>query len=115
MIGSVDVMWYPILCGCPEGIVLAVGKVIRILSPGRTFRKDSIDATHSPNFHQCEGLVVEKCSTVSDLKSVLIFFFEELIGKGCEIRMRPSYFPFVSPGFEVDFRSKMLVSFLIVG
>ena len=43
---------------------------IRILSPGRTFRKDSIDATHSPNFHQCEGLVVEKCSTVSDLKSV---------------------------------------------
>ena len=79
---------------------------IRILSPGRTFRKDSIDATHSPNFHQCEGLVVEKCSTVSDLKSVLIFFFEELIGKGCEIRMRPSYFPFVSPGFEVDFRSK---------
>jgi phenylalanyl-tRNA synthetase alpha chain len=78
---------------------------IRILSQGRVFRKDAIDATHSPNFHQCEGLVVDENVTVCDLKSTLDFFFAELTGGECEIRMRPSFFPFVSPGFEVDFRS----------
>jgi phenylalanyl-tRNA synthetase alpha chain len=81
---------------------------IRVLSPGRVFRKDTMDATHSPNFHQCEGLVVEEGTSVCDLKATLDFFFTELIGEGCEIRMRPSYFPFVSPGFEVDFKSKAL-------
>jgi phenylalanyl-tRNA synthetase alpha chain len=81
---------------------------IRILSPGRVFRRDAIDATHFPMFHQCEGLVVEDGATVCDLKSTLDFLFTELIGKGCETRMRPSYFPFVSPGFEVDFRSDNL-------
>ncbi|MDR1401573.1 MAG: phenylalanine--tRNA ligase subunit alpha [Puniceicoccales bacterium] len=79
---------------------------IRILSPGRVFRKDTMDATHSPIFHQCEGLVVEEGTSVCDLKATLDFFFTELIGEGCETRMRPSFFPFVSPGFEVDFRSK---------
>jgi phenylalanyl-tRNA synthetase alpha chain len=78
---------------------------VRILSQGRVFRKDAIDATHSPNFHQCEGLVVGEDITVCDLKSTLDFFFSELTGGECEIRMRPSFFPFVSPGFEVDFRS----------
>jgi phenylalanyl-tRNA synthetase alpha chain len=81
---------------------------IRMLSPGTVFRKDAIDATHSPNFHQCEGLVVEDGTSVCDLKATLDFFFTELIGEECEVRMRPSYFPFVSPGFEVDFRSKNL-------
>ncbi|MDR1413499.1 MAG: phenylalanine--tRNA ligase subunit alpha [Puniceicoccales bacterium] len=81
---------------------------IRILSPGRVFRKDTMDATHSPIFHQCEGLVVEEGTSVCDLKATLDFFFTELIGEGCETRMRPSFFPFVSPGFEVDFRSKNL-------
>jgi phenylalanyl-tRNA synthetase alpha chain len=79
---------------------------IRILSPGRVFRRDAIDATHSPFFHQCEGLAVDGDITVCDLKSSLDFLFTELVGDGAEVRMRPSYFPFVSPGFEVDFRSK---------
>ncbi|MDR1433141.1 MAG: phenylalanine--tRNA ligase subunit alpha [Puniceicoccales bacterium] len=81
---------------------------IKILSPGTVFRRDAIDATHSPSFHQCEGLVVEEGTNVCDLKATLAFLFEELIGKGCEMRMRPSFFPFVSPGFEVDFRSENL-------
>ncbi|MDR2779382.1 MAG: phenylalanine--tRNA ligase subunit alpha [Puniceicoccales bacterium] len=81
---------------------------IRILSPGMVFRRDAIDATHYPTFHQCEGLVVGEGITVCDLKSILDFFFKKLTGEGSEIRMRPSFFPFVSPGFEVDFRSKNL-------
>jgi phenylalanyl-tRNA synthetase alpha chain len=79
---------------------------IRILSCGTVFRKDSIDATHSPVFHQCESLVVDDDISVCDLKASLHFLFTELLGEGCEVRMRPSFFPFVSPGFEVDFRSK---------
>jgi phenylalanyl-tRNA synthetase alpha chain len=81
---------------------------IRILSPGRVFRRDALDATHSPVFHQCEGLMVGDGITVCDLKATLDFLFTELVGAGCETRMRPSYFPFVSPGFEVDFRSDNL-------
>ncbi|MDR1232672.1 MAG: phenylalanine--tRNA ligase subunit alpha [Puniceicoccales bacterium] len=81
---------------------------IRILSPGMVFRRDAIDATHYPIFHQCEGLVVGEGITVCDLKSILDFFFKKLTGENSEIRMRPSFFPFVSPGFEVDFRSKNL-------
>ncbi|MDR2603364.1 MAG: phenylalanine--tRNA ligase subunit alpha [Puniceicoccales bacterium] len=81
---------------------------IRILSPGMVFRRDAIDATHYPTFHQCEGLVVDERITVCDLKSILDFFFKKLIGENSEIRMRPSFFPFTSPGFEVDFRSKNL-------
>jgi phenylalanyl-tRNA synthetase alpha chain len=81
---------------------------IRILSPGTVFRRDAIDATHFPMFHQCEGLIVEAGMTVCDLKSLLDFFFKKLLGEISEIRMRPSFFPFVSPGFEVDFRSRNL-------
>ncbi|MDR0692978.1 MAG: phenylalanine--tRNA ligase subunit alpha [Puniceicoccales bacterium] len=81
---------------------------IRILSPGMVFRRDAIDATHYPTFHQCEGLVVDEGITVCDLKSILDFFFKKLTGENSEIRMRPSFFPFVSPGFEVDFRAKNL-------
>ncbi|MDR2629257.1 MAG: phenylalanine--tRNA ligase subunit alpha [Puniceicoccales bacterium] len=81
---------------------------IRILSPGTVFRRDAIDASHYPVFHQCEGLVVDERITVCDLKSILDFFFKKLIGESSEIRMRPSFFPFTSPGFEVDFRSKSL-------
>jgi phenylalanyl-tRNA synthetase alpha chain len=78
---------------------------LRIVSPGRTFRRDTIDATHSANFHQCEGLVVDRNVSVVDLKAALDFFFKELFGNKCEIRFRPSFFPFTEPGFEVDFRT----------
>lgn len=81
---------------------------LRILSPGRTFRRDTTDATHSPVFHQCEGLVVDESIGVADLKAVLDFFFKELFGNRCETRFRPSFFPFTEPSFEVDFRAPHL-------
>jgi phenylalanyl-tRNA synthetase alpha chain len=84
--------------------MLAEQPPLRVISPGRTFRRDTIDATHSVNFHQCEGLVVDKNISVVDLKSILDFFFKELFGTKCEIRLRPSFFPFTEPSFEVDFR-----------
>jgi phenylalanyl-tRNA synthetase alpha chain len=74
---------------------------IRILSPGAVYRCDS-DATHSPMFHQIEGLWVDKKVSMSDLKGVLDFFAKELFGSSVKIRLRPSYFPFVEPGAEVD-------------
>jgi phenylalanyl-tRNA synthetase alpha chain len=84
--------------------MLAERPPLRIISPGRTFRRDTMDATHSANFHQCEGLVVDENISVVDLKSILDFFFKELFGTKCEIRLRPSFFPFTEPSFEVDFR-----------
>lgn len=74
---------------------------IRILAPGTVYRCDS-DATHSPMFHQVEGLWVDRGVKMSDLKGVLEFFARELFGADAQIRLRPSYFPFVEPGAEVD-------------
>jgi phenylalanyl-tRNA synthetase alpha chain len=74
---------------------------VRILCPGAVYRCDS-DATHSPMFHQIEGLWVDRKVSMSDLKGVLDFFAKELFGSGVKIRLRPSYFPFVEPGAEVD-------------
>ena len=74
---------------------------IRILCPGAVYRCDS-DATHSPMFHQIEGLWVDQKVSMSDLKGVLDFFAKELFGTDTKIRLRPSYFPFVEPGAEVD-------------
>lgn len=78
---------------------------IRILSPGRAFRRDVVDATHSANFHQVEGLCIDQNITVKDLKSILDFFIQEFFGKNAQIRLRPSFFPFTSPSFELDFMS----------
>ncbi|MCM0606795.1 MAG: phenylalanine--tRNA ligase subunit alpha [Xanthomonadaceae bacterium] len=74
---------------------------IRILCPGAVYRADN-DATHSPMFHQIEGLWVDKGVRFSDLKGTLQFFAQELFGSDVKIRLRPSYFPFVEPGCEVD-------------
>ena len=74
---------------------------IRILCPGAVYRCDS-DATHSPMFHQIEGLWVDKSIKMSDLKGVLSFFAREIFGAETKIRLRPSFFPFVEPGAEVD-------------
>jgi phenylalanyl-tRNA synthetase alpha chain len=74
---------------------------VRILCPGAVYRNDS-DATHSPMFHQIEGLWVDQKVSMSDLKGVLDFFAKELFGSHVKIRLRPSYFPFVEPGAEVD-------------
>ena len=74
---------------------------IRILCPGAVYRCD-YDATHSPMFHQVEGLWVDRGVRMSDLKGVLEYFAREMFGSGTKIRLRPSYFPFVEPGAEVD-------------
>lgn len=75
---------------------------IRILSPGRVFRADTVDATHSPLFHQVEGLVVDKGITFSDLKGTLETFIKRLYGKNTVTRFRPHHFPFTEPSAEVD-------------
>lgn len=74
---------------------------IRVLCPGAVYRCDS-DATHSPMFHQVEGLWIDRGIKMSDLKGTLSFFAREIFGPDAQIRLRPSYFPFVEPGAEVD-------------
>ena len=74
---------------------------IKVLVPGRVFRSDS-DATHSPMFHQMEGLVVDKGITLCDLQGMLDKFVQALFGEGVKTRLRPSYFPFTEPSVEVD-------------
>ncbi len=75
---------------------------IRIICPGRVFRADEVDATHSPVFHQIEGRVVDKGITMCDLKGVLEQFAQEIYGKDTAVKFRPSFFPFTEPSVEVD-------------
>ena len=75
---------------------------LKMISPGKVFRRDSDDATHSHQFHQIEGLVVDKEITLADLKGTLLQFAQKLFGEEREIRLRPSYFPFTEPSVEVD-------------
>ncbi|MBO7520451.1 MAG: phenylalanine--tRNA ligase subunit alpha [Clostridia bacterium] len=75
---------------------------IRIICPGRVFRSDDVDATHSPVFHQLEGLVVDKGVTMCDLMGVLEQFAHEIYGEDVKVRFRPSFFPFTEPSVEVD-------------
>ena len=75
---------------------------IRVISPGRVYRADPADATHSPIFHQCEGLVVDKGITMGDLKGVLELFAKKMFGEETKIRFRPHHFPFTEPSAEVD-------------
>ena len=75
---------------------------IRIISPGRVYRSDAMDATHSPLFHQLEGLVVDKGITMGDLKGTLEVFAKRVFGENTKIRFRPHHFPFTEPSAEVD-------------
>lgn len=75
---------------------------IRIISPGRVYRSDALDATHSPLFHQIEGLVVDKGITFADLKGTLETFIKRLYGEDSLVRFRPHHFPFTEPSAEVD-------------
>ena len=75
---------------------------IRIISPGRVYRKDEVDATHSPMFHQIEGLVVDKGITMGDLKGTLNTLMRKLYGEDAKTRFRPHHFPFTEPSCEVD-------------
>jgi phenylalanyl-tRNA synthetase alpha chain len=81
---------------------------IRIVSPGRVYRRDTTDATHSANFHQLECLYVDKNVTVRDLKALLDYIFESLLGKETKTRFRPHYFGYTEPSFEVDLSAKHL-------
>ena len=75
---------------------------IRVISPGRVYRSDAVDATHSPLFHQLEGLVVDKGITMGDLKGMLETFAKTMFGESTKIRFRPHHFPFTEPSAEVD-------------
>ena len=75
---------------------------IRVICPGRVYRADEVDASHSPVFHQMEGLVIDKDVTMADLRGTLNAFAERLYGKGITTRFRPSFFPFTEPSTEVD-------------
>ena len=76
----------------------------RIIAPGKVFRYEATDATHETQFHQVEGLMIDRDITLAHLKGVLGHFFSEFFGDDMEVRLRPSYFPFVEPGVEVDMR-----------
>lgn len=83
--------------------IMEQGKLpIRMIAPGRVFRSDEVDATHSPSFHQIEGLVVDKNITFSDLKGTLAEFAKELFGEDTKVKFRPHHFPFTEPSAEVD-------------
>jgi phenylalanyl-tRNA synthetase alpha chain len=81
---------------------------IRVIAPGAAYRRDELDATHSPQFHQIEGLYVDENVSVADLKGGLEFFMRELFGSGTEVQFRPHFFPFTEPSLEVYVKSKAL-------
>jgi phenylalanyl-tRNA synthetase alpha chain len=81
---------------------------VRIIVPGRVYRRDNADATHNPTFHQVEGLYVDKGVTVGDLKGTVEFVFKELMGPDTTIRFRPHYFSYTEPSFEIDFSSPLV-------
>jgi phenylalanyl-tRNA synthetase alpha chain len=80
---------------------------VRIIVPGRVYRRDNADATHNPTFHQIEGLYVDRGVTVGDLKGTVEFVFKELLGADVRIRFRPHYFSYTEPSFEIDFSSAL--------
>src|SRR5258706_5622246 len=80
---------------------------VRIIVPGRVYRRDNADATHNPTFQQVEGLYVDRNVTVGDLKGTVEFVFKELMGPETRIRFRPHYFSYTEPSFEIDFSSSL--------
>ena len=80
----------------------AKGEPIKVVCPGKVYRRDNDDATHSHQFMQLEGLVIDKNITLADLKGTLTTLFQKMLGKGINVRFRPSYFPFTEPSVEVD-------------
>jgi phenylalanyl-tRNA synthetase alpha chain len=80
---------------------------VRILVPGRVYRRDTPDATHNPTFHQIEGLYVDRQVTVGDLKGTVEYVFRQLLGEETRIRFRPHYFSYTEPSFEIDFSNAL--------
>ena len=88
-----------------RAMLAAAGQVpVKTITPGRVYRRDVADATHSPVFHQVEGLAVDRDITMADLKGTLALFAQEMFGPRSTIRFRPSFFPFTEPSAEVDVR-----------
>jgi phenylalanyl-tRNA synthetase alpha chain len=81
---------------------------VRIIVPGRVYRRDNADATHNPTFHQIEGLYVDKGVTGGDLKGTVEFVFKELMGSDVKIRFRPHYFSYTEPSYEIDFTNALV-------
>jgi len=81
---------------------------VRIIVPGRVYRRDNADATHNPTFHQIEGLYVDKGVTVGDLKGSVEFVFQEIMGSDVKIRFRPHYFSYTEPSYEIDFTNALV-------
>ncbi len=81
---------------------------VRIIVPGRVYRRDNADATHNPTFHQIEGLYVDEHVTVGDLKGTVKFVFKELMGDDVKIRFRPHYFSYTEPSYEIDFTNALV-------
>ena len=91
-------MLFPLVKSC----IPSTSNPIEVICPGKTYRRDDDDATHSHQFMQCEGLVVDKNITMADLKGTLEVFARKFFGEKREVRLRPSYFPFTEPSVEVD-------------
>jgi phenylalanyl-tRNA synthetase alpha chain len=83
---------------------------VRILVPGRCYRRDTEDATHSANFHQVEGLYINKEVSMAELKGDLTYFAQQIVGDKAEVRFRPHFFPFTEPSVEVDFTCHVCAS-----
>ncbi len=81
---------------------------VRIIAPGGVYRRDEVDATHLAQFTQIEGLYVDEGVTLGDLKGTIEFFFRELLGNDVQVRMRPHFFPFTEPSFEIDIKAAAL-------
>jgi phenylalanyl-tRNA synthetase alpha chain len=81
---------------------------VRIIAPGRVYRRDNADATHNPTFQQIEGLYVDRNVTVGDLKGTVEFIFKDLLGSDVKLRFRPHYFSYTEPSFEIDFSSPLV-------
>jgi len=84
--------------------MLAVPPPVRVIAPGAAYRRDEMDATHLSQFNQLEGLYIDKHVSVADLKGTLEYFVRELLGSQVETRMRPHFFPFTEPSYELDVR-----------
>jgi phenylalanyl-tRNA synthetase alpha chain len=81
---------------------------IRLIAPGRVYRRDNADATHNPTFHQIEGLYVDRNVTVGDLKGTVEFVFKEVMGPDVKLRFRPHYFSYTEPSLEIDFTNSLV-------
>ena len=81
---------------------------VRIIAPGGVYRRDEVDATHLAQFNQIEGLYVDEGVTLGDLKGTIEYFFRELLGSDVQVRMRPHFFPFTEPSFEIDIKAAAL-------